>query len=51
MRIETFKFVGSVHLLPHISISYDGTMSENCICIGWLWWGFSIVKTNEMHLS
>ena len=22
-RIETFKYVGSVHLLPHISITYD----------------------------
>jgi hypothetical protein len=23
MTIETFKYIGSVHLLPHISITYD----------------------------
>jgi len=50
MRLETFKFVGSLHILPHISISYDGKISENCVSIGWLWWGVSIVKEDEMHL-
>jgi len=50
MRGELFKLVGSVHLLPHISLCYDSKICEKALTIGWLWWGFSFVKTNEMHL-
>jgi hypothetical protein len=50
MEIETFKYVGSVHLLPHISVVYDSAMCERAISIGWLWWGISIAEKNGMHL-
>lgn len=50
MSIETFKYVGSVHLLPHISICYDSLICDGAISIGWLWWGISIVSKNGLHL-
>lgn len=50
MTIETFKYVGSVHLLPHISIVYDSSVCNSCISIGWLWWGISIVDKHDMHI-
>lgn len=50
MTIETFKYVGSVHLLPHISICYDSLICDGSINIGWLWWGISIVSKSGMHL-
>jgi hypothetical protein len=50
MTIETFKMIGSIHLLPHISVCYDSTFCENAISFGWLLWGFSIVRKNGMHL-
>ena len=50
MRIEVFKLVGSVHILPHLSVCYDSRYCEKAISIGWLIYGFSIVKKNEMHL-
>ena len=50
MRIETFMLVGSIHLLPHISVCYDSRFCEKAISIGWLMWGISIVRKNEMHL-
>jgi hypothetical protein len=31
MMIETFKYIGSVHLLPHISITYDSTICDGCV--------------------
>ena len=50
MNIETFKYIGSVHLLPHISICYDSDICERAVSFGWLWWGITIVKKNGMHL-
>jgi len=50
MKLESFKLIGSVHILPHVSICYDSTIRERAINIGWLWWGLVIVKKNEMHL-
>jgi len=50
MQIETFKFIGSVHLLPHISFCYDSNICERAISIGWLWYGVTIYRKNEMHL-
>ena len=48
--IETFKYVGSVHLLPHISVTYDSLICDGCVSIGWLWWGVSIVTKNSLDL-
>jgi len=50
MELEYFKMVGSVHLLPHISVCYDSLVCERAISFGWLWWGFSLVRKNEMHI-
>ena len=50
MELQPFKFIGSVHLLPHISICYDSAICEKAISFGWLFWGFSLVKKNDMHL-
>jgi hypothetical protein len=50
MSIETFKYMGSVHLLPHISYCYDSLLCNKCLSFGWLWWGISIVSKSEMHL-
>jgi len=50
MSIEPFKYIGSVHLLPHLSITYDSTICDGSINIGWLWWGISFVSKNELHL-
>jgi len=50
MSIEKFKYVGSVHLLPHISIVYDSSICDGCISIGWLWWGISFVTKSDLHL-
>ena len=47
MSIETFKLIGSVHLLPHISITYDSLAYDGCISIGWLWWGVSFVSETK----
>ena len=50
MRLEAFKLVGSLHLLPHMSVCYDSRFCEKAVSIGWLFWGLSIVRKNEMHL-
>jgi len=50
MELELFKMIGSVHLLPHISVCYDSKICEKAITIGWLFWGLSLVKKNEMHI-
>lgn len=48
--IETYRLIGSLHLLPFISVCYDSTICEKSITIGWLWWGIGIVKKDDMHL-
>jgi hypothetical protein len=48
--IETYRLVGSLHLLPFISVCYDSTICEKSISIGWLWWAIAIVKKNPMQL-
>ena len=50
MKIEAFEMIGSVHLLPHISVCYDSKICEKAINVGWLWWVIAIVKKNDMHL-
>lgn len=47
---EPFKYVGSFHLLPFITICYDSTICDGAISIGWLWWGVSIVTKNPLEL-
>ena len=48
--IETYRLVGSLHLLPFVSVCYDSTICEKSITIGWLWWGIALVKKDSMHL-
>lgn len=48
--IETFKYVGSIHLLPFVIVCYDSVVCEKAISIGWLWWGITFVKKGAMHL-
>ena len=50
MTIETFKYIGSVHLLPHVSITYESEFCNGCINVGWLWWGVSFITKDELHL-
>lgn len=50
MTIETFKYVGSVQLVPFVSYCYSSTVCEKALSFGWLWWGVSIVSKNGMHL-
>lgn len=50
MTIETFKYIGSVHLLPHLSISYDSQICDRAVSFGWLWWGITLVKKGGLHL-
>ncbi len=50
MRIERLKLVGSVHFLPFVALCYDSRICEKALTIGWLWWGFALVRVNEMHL-
>jgi hypothetical protein len=50
IEIETYRMIGSIHILPHISICYDSKICESAISVGWLLWGVSIVRKNDMHL-
>lgn len=50
MRIETLRLVGSLHLIPFVSVCYDSLICEQAVTVGWLFWAVAIVKTNEMHL-
>ena len=50
MTIEHFKYVGSIQLLPFVSYAYDSKFCEKALSFGWLWWGISIVKKDEMHI-
>lgn len=50
MEFHFFKMIGSIHLLPHVSVCYDSRICEKAISFGWLIWGFSIVKKDELHL-
>lgn len=50
MTIETFKYVGSVHILPHVSIVYDSPACDGCVSVGWLWWGVTFVSKNPVDL-
>jgi len=48
--IETYRLVGSLHLLPFISVCYDSRICENSVTIGWLFWGIGFVRKNDMHI-
>jgi hypothetical protein len=50
MQIETLRLIGSIHLLPFVSVCYDSSICEHAVTIGWLYWAVAIVKKNEMHL-
>lgn len=50
MQIERLKLVGSIHLLPFVSVCYDSLICEQAVTVGWLFWAVAIVKKNEMHL-
>ena len=50
MNFETFKYVGSIQVIPFITICYDSLICERAVSFGWLWWGITIVRKNEMHL-
>tara|TARA_R110000822_G_scaffold43560_1_gene117564 strand:- start:471 stop:662 length:192 start_codon:yes stop_codon:yes gene_type:complete len=50
MELERFKLIGSIHLLPFVSVCYESDKCERAVTIGWLFWAFAIVKKNGMHL-
>lgn len=50
MEIERLKLVGSIHLIPFVSVCYDSSICEQAVTIGWLCWAVAIVKKNDMHL-
>lgn len=50
IEIQGFKMVGSIFLFPHFSVCYDSRICERAVNFGWLLWGFSLVRKNEMHL-
>ncbi len=50
MTIETFKYVGSVQLIPFIVFCYDSRICDRAVSFGWLWWGITLVKKGGLHL-
>lgn len=49
-HVEFFKYIGSVHLLPHISVTYNSSICDGCVSIGWLWWGVTFVTKGPLDL-